>query len=160
MTQALINQLQRNASIDKARFQYWLAGRRGGKTFAVRRKILKEIKKSPPRSKVVYMGPTNQHAKDLIWEDMEEAFEELGWSFKPRISKSCFYLPGKRKLYIIGAEKYSRVRGHGLWHLFMDELAYFEKPLGKIWRAARPSLSDMRGDATLTTTPDGKGTEA
>lgn len=156
----MINQYQRAASLDPARFQYWLAGRRGGKTHAIRHKILKELWRSPKRSKIVYMGPSNQHAKDLIWEDMEEAFDDLGWTYRSRISKSCFYLPGKRKLYVIGAEKYSRVRGHGLWHLFMDELAHYDKPLDKIWRAARPSLSDMKGGATLTTTPDGKGTQA
>ena len=154
------NPKQVDAFNDKSRFQYWLAGRRGGKTYAVKYKIRDMVETSPEGSEVVYIGPTNQHAKELIWEPLIDVFDEAGWDYKAYISKQRFELPGKRKVYVLGAEKIQRIRGHALFHAFLDELAYFQCDLGSLWRALRPTLADLSGGATLTTTPDGKGTQA
>ena len=154
------NLKQTRAYNDKARFQYWLAGRRGGKTHAVKKKIRDKVYESPEGAEIVYIGPTNQHAKEIIWEPLIDEFDEAGWSYKAYVSKSRFELPGNRKVYVIGAEKISRIRGHAIYHAFLDELAFFQVDLGMMWRALRPTLADLSGGATLTTTPDGKGTQA
>jgi len=156
----LKNPKQIRAYNDTARFQYWLAGRRGGKTYAITRSIRDKVFASPPGSEIVYIGPTNQHAKELIWEPLEEVFRQANWKFKAYISKQRFELPGKRKVYVLGAEKIDRIRGHALYHAFLDELAFFGVKIEPLWRALRPTLSDLKGGATLATTPDGKGTEA
>lgn len=145
---------------DKTRFKYILAGRRGGKTHMIREDICRRIAMAPKGGRIVYMGPNNKQAKEIMWDVLEERLEQLKWNFTPKISKDCFELSRKRKIYIIGAEKYTRVRGWRLWDAYLDEIAFFEKPLAKIWRAVRPALSDFRGRATWSTTPDGKGTEA
>ena len=154
------NYRQTDAFNDTSRFQYWLAGRRGGKTYAVVRSIRDKVHDSPEGAEIVYIGPTNQHAKELIWEPLIEVFDEADWDYKAYISKQRFELPGKRKVYVLGAEKIQRIRGHALYHAFLDELAYFQVDLGALWRALRPTLADLSGGATLTTTPDGKGTQA
>lgn len=145
---------------DPSRFDFVCAGRRGGKTKGVIEKICEKIHHAPHGGKVFYIGPTLQQAYELIWDDIQDRFDELGWKYTDAISKRRFEFSKGRMLYVIGAEKIRRVRGHKAWHIFMDEVAFFEQPLTKIWEAVRPALSDLRGGATLTTTPNGKNSDA
>lgn len=145
---------------DPARFSYWNAGRRGGKTLGMREWLIEDIPSAPPKTEFYYIGPTNGHAMELMWEPMEDRLLELGWSFKPRISKKRFELKHRKKIYIIGAENITRVRGKAVKRAVLDELAYFKQPIGKVWRALRPALSDHKGMVRVGTTPDGKGSPA
>lgn len=145
---------------DRARFSYWLAGRRGGKTTGFREYLLEAIPSAPKGAEIYYIGPTNQHAMELMWESMEERILELGWRYRPRISRQRFEFSNGRKIYIIGGEKIQRVRGKKIRRFVIDELAYFRTPIQKIWQALRPALSDLKGDGRVGTTPDGRGTEA
>lgn len=151
---------QIDALNDAARFKFWLAGRRGGKTAAIVEDILEGIATAPNKGEVFYIGPTNAQAIELIWEKLEERLLELRWKFKPRVSKQCFSFSRGRKIYIIGAEKIRRIRGHMVWRAYMDEVAFFTVPLKDIWKAVRPALSDLKGRAIVATTPNGKGTDA
>jgi len=114
---------------------------------------------APLNIESAYIGPTLQHAKDLSWDYFQQRFHELGWSFKAKVSERAIYLPGNRKLYILGAEKIDRVRGHKFWDVGLDEVAYFQKPMAEIWKAVRPTLNDYKGTCDLGTTPDGKGSD-
>ena len=139
---------------------YLVCGRRGGKTYTLRERLLSKAYVQPPNSDVYYIGPTNSQAKELIWDELETRLYEMDWWYRPRVSKSRFELSNGRKIYVIGAEKISRIRGHKVWHLCLDELAYFTTDFADVWRAARPTLTDLGGTADLATTPDGKGTQA
>jgi len=156
----LKNPFQVAAYKDKTRFKYLLAGRRGGKTFLITNDICKTIRSSKRGSKIFYIGPTNTQTKALMWEPLEEAFRERGWEYEPKVSEQYFKLYGNRKIYLIGAEKISRIRGHACVKIYLDELAFFTKPLAEVWRACRPTLSDTKGEAIFATTPNGKGTQA
>lgn len=145
---------------DASRHQFVLAGRRGGKTVMVCERLLKAIATAPQGARVFYIGPTNQDAYDLVWDELEMRMDQLGWRFKPLISKRRFELSRGRRLYVIGAEKIRRVRGHKAWFMALDEVAFYKVPLKTIWRAVRPALSDLKGRVLMTTTPDGKGTNA
>jgi hypothetical protein len=61
---------------------------------------------------------------------------------------------------MIGGEKIRRIRGKKVYKVYLDELAFFDSDLKEVWRAVRPTLSDLKGKAVLCTTPDGKGTQA
>jgi hypothetical protein len=148
------------ALFDKTRFQFWLAGRRGGKTVRIRERIIQKAIECPKGGEIFYIGPTNQDAKDLIWEALEDRLDDLGWDYKPLVSKQRFELSHKRKIYVIGGEKIRRIRGHKVYHAFLDELAFFTADLNQVWRAVRPALSDLKGGVTCATTPNGKGTQA
>lgn len=139
---------------------YLVCGRRGGKTFTLLERMLAKASKQPPRSDIYYIGPTNSQSKELIWDAMEARLYEMDWWYRPMVSKSRFELSDGRKIYVIGAEKISRIRGHKVWHMCLDELAYFGTSFIDVWRAARPTLTDLRGSADLATTPDGKGSQA
>lgn len=156
----LRNQIQIAAYQSPYRFNYILAGRRGGKTYLMTKKILKRAYAAPNYGEIFYIGPTNKDAKALIWENLELALRQAGWRYTPRIADRCFRLSRGRKIYIIGAEKIRGIRGHKVWHAFLDEVAYFSTPLSEVWRAVRPALSDLKGGADLATTPDGKGSDA
>ena len=145
---------------DPARFKFWLAGRRGGKTIGMVEDILESVNSCPRSGEVFYIGPTNKDAMDLIWEKLEERLDQLGWKYQAKISKQCFYFSRKRKIYVIGAEKIRRIRGHKVWRAYLDEVAFFSTPLKTVWKAVRPSLSDLKGRAICATTPNGKGTDA
>ncbi len=157
---ALRHVKQIEALNDRSRFSYWLAGRRGGKTTGFREYLLEAIPTAPKGAEIYYIGPTNQHAMELMWEPLEERINELGWKYRPRISRQRFEFSNGRKIYIIGGEKIQRVRGKKILRFVIDELAYFRTPIETIWRALRPALSDLKGDGRVGTTPDGKGTEA
>lgn len=147
-------------SKDDSRFIYVLAGRRGGKTFYMAEDILKTIHSLPPKAKIVYIGPSLGHAKELCWEPVQERAHQLGWYCKPHESKSVLTFSKKRQLHVLGAEKISRVRGKRFHKAYLDEIAFFTKKMTDVWRAIRPCLSDYRGKAILSTTPNGKGTSA
>lgn len=157
---AKTNPHQIRAFHSKARFKFILAGRRGGKTYLVTEDIVRKLKELPKGGELWYIGPTNTQAKELIWEPLEQRLFDMKWSHSAFPSKSRFEFSGRRKVYVIGAEKISRIRGHAVYHAYLDELAFFEKPLAPMWRAIRPTLSDLKGGATMSTTPNGKGTQA
>lgn len=157
-----INLKQIRALHDQSRHSFWLAGRRGGKTYAIAEDIKQNIplwlKNSPPESDIVYLGPTNQMSLELIWDKLEYAFWKLHWPCKPYVSKQRFEFPNRRNLYVIGAEKSRRVRGKKLYRAYMDELAYYEADIDKVWfKDIRPALTDLGGGCRAATTPDGKG---
>lgn len=145
---------------DPARFKFLLAGRRGGKSELIVNDISKAVSEMPEQSDIFYIGPTNQTAMEIIWERLEERFYQNKWKFRDLISKQRFIFQGQRNVYVIGAEKIRRIRGHKVYKAYLDELAFFETDLNQVWRAVRPALSDLSGKAILSTTPNGKGTQA
>jgi len=159
------NQKQIDALHDDTRFKFILAGRRGGKSFLMTYDICRTIRSAPKGAKVFYIGPTNAQAKALIWEPLKELFYQFKWKFTERVADQYFELTGKRRIYVIGSEKISRIRGHACYKVFLDEVAFFSKDLGALWRAVRPTLSDQAhlpggGGAVLATTPDGRSSQA
>lgn len=141
---------------DESRFKFLLCGRRGGKSFMIVEDILKTIHSAPAWAEVVYIAPTLQQAREIIWEQLWRRMKELGWQFRPYVSKSRFELSRRRKIYILGAEKISRIRGHKFYKAYMDEIAFFSPPIPEVWRTLRPALSDYKAGAIVATTPNGK----
>lgn len=145
---------------DPTRNKFLLTGRRGGKTTYLCEDILSSIPSCPDRGELFYIGPTNQMASELMWEALEDRLDDLGWKYVARISKQRFEFSRGRKVYLIGAEKIRRIRGHKVYRLYLDELAFFETDLATVWKAARPTLTDLGGRVIASTTPNGKGTQA
>jgi len=122
--------------------------------------VSRAVSQMPPRSDIFYIGPTNQTAKEIVWERLEQRFYENKWRFRDLISRQVFQFVGGRNVYVIGAEKIRRIRGHKVFRAYLDELAFFDTDLNNVWRAVRPALSDLKGGAICATTPNGKGTQA
>lgn len=122
--------------------------------------ISRDVSMMPPHSDLFYIGPTNMIAKEIIWNRLDDRFRDNRWKFQDYISAQQFRFSKGRTVYIIGAEKIRRIRGHKVYSAYLDEVAFFETPLTQVWRAVRPTLADLRGRALLATTPNGKGTAA
>lgn len=114
----------------------------------------------PGKSGLLYMGPTNQDAMELIWDELIDRLDELGWRYKPLISKQRIQFSHGRYIQVLGAEKIRRVRGKKYYKAWLDEIAFYTVDLKTIWKALRPTLSDFKGHAIVGTTPNGKGTQA
>lgn len=143
-----------------ARFKFALAGRRGGKTHAIVESICHRMFSAPPKANIYYVGPSNPHAKEIIWDPLKSRLHELGWHFRDLVSQGLFRLSRGRKIYIMGAENIDRIRGKSAVQIYLDELAFYKRPLSDVKKAIRPTLSDFGGGCWATTTPNGKGTEA
>lgn len=154
------NQKQIDAFNDQSRYKFLLCGRQSGKTTLIKWDIAKAVTEMPPNTDIFYIGPSNQHAYDLMWEALEDLFSYLGWKYQTHQTSQVFFLPNRRKVYITGAEKIRKIRGHRVYKVYMDEVAFFEKDLEDIWRAVSPSLSTTNGKAIFSTTPDGTGSQA
>lgn len=154
------NEKQVRALHDPTRFKMILAGRRGGKTHLIKYDILETLRRCPSYGEIWYIGPTNAHAKELMWDALETECYRQGWQYDPKVSQQCFNFSRGRKVFIVGGEKISRIRGHKAFKVYLDELAYFEIDLKKVWTAVRPTLTDLKGHAIAATTPDGKGSQA
>lgn len=157
---ALKHETQNRAIREQSRFNFWLAGRRGGKTTGIRRDMTRSLRVMPNSSGLLYLGPSNQMAKELMWNELEENLYKKGWRFRSRISDQRFEFSRGRFIQILGAEKIRRVRGQKYFKVYPDEVAFYTVSLKEVWRALRPTLSDFQGGAIFSTTPNGKGTEA
>ena len=145
----MIHHKQREAFDDTSRFKYLLTGRRGGKTVLLREDICRHVPIMPPKSRIYYVGPTNSDAYDLIWDDLEERFDNLGWHYRSQVSRRRFAFSNKRYVYVIGADKL-RIRGKKVYRVYLDELREWEKPLSDAWnKDIRPSLADLQGGAVV-----------
>lgn len=137
---------------DKARFIVNVCGRRFGKTFLAREKLcaLTEIQKSINW----YIAPTRGQAKELMWDEVKNRFDELGWRYKKNESELWIErVSNSSRIYIKGAEKHDRLRGKGVNFHIWDEFDDIDR---KAWTlSARATLSDKRGGAWFLGTPKG-----
>lgn len=156
----IVHAKQVYALSNQNRFNFWLTGRRGGKTTGIIEDMCATLADMPPKTGLIYIGPTLQQAREIIWEDLLERLYDLDYNPKERISQQRIYIKGGRYIQVLGAEKIRRVRGKKYYKAYLDEVAYYTQKLDLIWRALRPTLSDYRGGAFITTTPAGKGTDA
>lgn len=137
---------------DPSRFKVLVAGRRFGKTLLMREMLLKASQ--APRSDIVYIGPTRQQAKDVMWQSLKDRAAELGWKFWTNESELKLKRRNKSSIQLVSAEKPGRLRGRGLSFVALDE--YAEYRTAEIWNeVVRPALSDRRGKAVFAATPKG-----
>jgi hypothetical protein len=152
--QSLINNHKPQLTIwhHPARFKVAACGRRFGKTYYAREKLSYHTRNK--NSLYWYIAPTRDHAKDLLWEDLKERFDQLKWRHKKdEMSLSITRLKTRSTIRLRSAEKWDRLRGKGLWGAIFDEMADINI---QAWtKAVRPALSDNRGWADFLGTPKG-----
>ena len=129
--------------------QILVAGRRWGKTFTVRNKIL-GIAAAIACSQIWYVSPTyslgfqqykaflnNRHTRQLIKKPKQQPYPQFQWKWGGEV--------GFRS-----ADRGDNLRGDGLDAVFCDEAAYLDKDF--IDEVVRPTLADKRGLLFLTST--------
>ena len=142
---------QEQAIQDPARFKVIAAGRRCGKThFAAVTLILAAL--NGKKGAVMYVGPTQALARDLMWDLLKELAGDIIES--SNINNLEIVLAGGNKISLKGSDRPDTLRGYSLKHLVCDEYAFFKD--GVFDTILRPALSDRKGTAMFISTPEGR----
>lgn len=135
-----------------ARFRVVAAGRRGGKTFLMRREMCQTARH--PEQKVWYVAPTYRMGTDLMWEPLVEKLDRLRWIRKVNNQSLTVVLRSGSTISIKSADNPDRLRGPGLTLVVFDEAADIKE---ETWtKVIRPTLSDTGGRAIFVGTPKGR----
>ncbi len=136
---------------DPARFKVIAAGRRCGKThYAAVTLILAALDGKP--GGVMYVGPTQGLARDLMWDKLFELAGEIIVS--SNVNNLEIVLAGGGKIALKGSDRPDTLRGYSLKHLVLDEFAFHKD--GVFDTILRPALADRKGTAMFISTPEGR----
>lgn len=136
---------------DPARFKVIAAGRRCGKThFAAVTCILAAL--DGREGGVMYVGPTQGLARDLLWDKLFELAGDIIVS--SNVNNLEIVLAGNNKIALKGSDRPDTLRGYSLKHLVLDEFAFHKE--GVFDTILRPALADKKGTALFISTPEGR----
>ena len=150
-----LNKPQKTVASSEARFRVLVAGRRVGKTFLAVRELARFARM--PNKRVLYICPTYQQARDIIWADLKDRLSRLGWIAATNESRLEITLINGSQIILRSSDAGERLRGQGFDFVCFDETADV-KP--EIWtEVIRPALSAQKppGSALFCGTPKGLG---
>lgn len=136
---------------DPARFKVVAAGRRTGKTQLAAWMLIIEALKAT-KGRVFYIAPTQQQARDVIWNTLMELGKDVIAS--AHINNLEIKLVNGITISLKGGDRPETMRGVSLNFVVIDEYADV-KP--DVWELIlRPALSDLKGRALFIGTPMGR----
>lgn len=148
-----LNKAQGSVAKSKARFRVFVAGRRTGKTFLSVRELARFARL--PKRRVLYICPTYQMGRDIIWADLKERLGKLNWIAKTNESRLELTLVNDSIISIRSGDNPDALRGGGYDFVVFDETSDL-KP--ELWfEVIRPALSAQKppGEALFCGTPKG-----
>ena len=136
---------------DPSRFKVVAAGRRCGKTqLAAWLLIVKGLQAT--KGKVFYVAPTQQQARDVIWNTIMELGKDV--IATAHINNLEIKLINGISISLKGSDRPETMRGVSLNYVVMDEYADM-KP--EVWELIlRPALADLKGGGLFIGTPLGR----
>lgn len=150
-----LTKYQAEVASSKKRFRVLCAGRRFGKSVLAIRELAK-FARNPGKS-VLYVAPTYQMCRNIVWQPLKNKLRELNWIEKVNESRLEIYLTNGSTIMLRGADNPDSLRGMGSSFICIDEVADI-KP--EAWtEVLRPSLSAETppGHALFLGTPKGVG---
>lgn len=136
---------------DPSRFKVVAAGRRTGKTQLAAWMLIIEALKAT-KGRVFYIAPTQQQARDVIWNTLMELGKDVIAS--AHINNLEIKLVNGITISLKGGDRPETMRGVSLNFVVIDEYADV-KP--DVWELIlRPALSDLKGRALFIGTPMGR----
>ncbi len=131
------------------RFKVLVAGRRTGKTWYARLRLLVAALTNPGR--YWYVAPTRIMAKDIFWSDLKQAADPSWLTRPPLETELRLDLVGGGEIQLHGGEDPDTLRGRRLNGVVFDE---FADMVPEVWtEAIRPALADTQGWAEFLGTP-------
>lgn len=146
----LLHEKQKEVALDPHRFRVLCWGRRAGKTELAIDQIKARL--VIPNSKVVYVAPTFQQARDIAWEKLRKDLSEAG---KPNEARLEIDLVNGSKVALKGWEAIETLRGQHFDLIVLDEVAMFRSFWTNWHEVIRPTLTDTKGEAMFISTPKG-----
>ena len=137
---------------DPARFKVIAAGRRCGKSNLAIKMLLAKALEAPEGSAVVYVAPTLGQARQICWDALLEQGKDVIKS--AHVNQMDIQLITGRKIHVRSGENPDTLRGLKLFFAVVDEAAFVKEEL--FTKILRPALSDLKGEAVLISTPDGR----
>jgi phage terminase large subunit-like protein len=137
---------------DPARFKIIAAGRRCGKSNLAIKMLLAKALEAPEGSAVVYVAPTLGQARQICWDALLEQGRDLIKS--AHVNQLDITLTTGRKIHVRSGENKDALRGLKLYFAVIDEASFV--PEDVFTKIIRPALSDLRGEAVIISTPDGR----
>jgi hypothetical protein len=150
-----LNDPQKAVASSEARFRVLVAGRRLGKTFLAVRELARFARH--PGKRVLYVCPTYQQARDIIWADLKDKLSKLGWIDQTNESRLEIRLVNGSMIILRSGDAGERLRGQGFDFVCFDETSDLSPEL---WaEVIRPALSAQKppGSALFCGTPKGIG---
>jgi len=132
-----------------ARYKTMVAGRRTGKTYLSKVRLIAGALKKPGR--YWYIAPTRIMAKDILWAELKSAVHPSWLAGDPMETELRLVLKGGGEIQLHGAEDPDKLRGRKLSGVVFDEFA--DVKLEAWTEAIRPALADGKGWADFIGTP-------
>lgn len=147
---------QKQIAKDIHRFRVVCAGRRFGKsTLAAWEMFGKAVSKNDRR--VVYIAPTYQQARDIVWQELRNICQPLA----VKVNESRLEITvrtqegGTSTIWLRGWEAIETLRGQKFDFIVIDEVAMMRN-FDENWQEViRPTLTDRKGEVLFISTPKG-----
>lgn len=146
----LLHETQKLVALDPHRFRVLCMGRRWGKTTLAIDQMKARLTIS--NSKVVYIAPTYQQARDIAWEQLRKDLQGAGKANEARLE---IELVNGSKISLKGWEAIETLRGQHFDMIVLDEVAMMRNFWGQWQEVIRPTLTDTKGEALFISTPKG-----
>lgn len=151
MESIVLSQAQAAIAIDSHRFRVVCCGRRFGKTTLAIDQMKGQL--ALPHSRVAYIAPTFQQARDIAWEQLKKDLHQAADSINE--SRLEIRLVNGSLLVLRGWEAIETLRGQQFHLIVLDEVASMRN-FWLLWQEVlRPTLTDTRGEAIFISTPKG-----
>jgi PBSX family phage terminase large subunit len=102
------------------------------------------------KTRVVYIAPTYQQARDIAWEMLKQVFQGATFN-ESRLEVNIL----DRKVYLRGWESVETLRGQHFDLMVIDEIAMMRNFWLNWQETLRPTLADTKGKALFISTPKG-----
>lgn len=150
-----LHESQNIVASDTHRFRVLDCGRRWGKTTLAIEEIKGKAISKP--SRIVYIAPTYQQARDIAWGTLKAELEPVAISInESRLEITVQTIQGGQSIIILRAwEAVETLRGQYFDFMVIDEVASM-KHFWTGWNEVlSPTLVDRKGDALFISTPKG-----
>ncbi len=146
---------QREIAIDRHRYRVVNCGRRFGKTTLAVEEIKGKALSKP--SKIVYVAPTYQQARDIAWEILKKELQPIILQInESRLEIRVKTKDGDESIILLrGWESIETLRGQKIDFVVIDEIAQMRNFWVKWIEVIRPTLTDNKGEALFISTPKG-----
>lgn len=152
----ILHTTQKIVAQDNHRFRVVNCGRRWGKTtLAVLEMVAKAVFKDD--SRVVYIAPTYQQARDIAWNELKKICEPV----QTNVNESRLEITIKTKtggssiIWLRGWESVETLRGQRFDFVVIDEIASMRNFWLNWQEVIRPTLTDRKGEVLFISTPKG-----
>lgn len=141
---------QKIVALDPHRFRVLCMGRRWGKTTLAIDQM--KARSAIPNSRICYVAPTYQQARDIAWEQLRGDYKEAG---KINESRLEIDVVNGSKIHLRGWESIETLRGQKFDLIVLDEVAMMRNFWLNWQEVIRPTLTDTKGEALFISTPKG-----